>query len=121
MSTRIARTILRLAEYINHSPNPSRTEVRSRIAAIMSDMEVLRRARMVTETDFHSAFSSTPMAEIQKIYDGPIFSGDRPTMKDLWSQFTYALNQVQDESPEKDPEYPEWISQLRSLVDGLGL
>lgn len=119
--SRLARSLIRIAEHIERDPNPSRSEYVCRMAKIMSDAEILRRIRLVTEQDFHSAFVSTPMESIQAIYDGPIFSGDRPTLRDLWGQFTYARAQVQDESPEKDPEFPEWISQLRSLVDGLGL
>ena len=121
MTTRLARQIQDLADFLDRSASPSRSEVSLRMAKMMSDADLLRRARLVTEADFHSAFVSTPMDKIQAIYDGPIFSGDRPEMRDLWGAFTYALAQIEDQSPEKDPEYSGWVSQIRMIMDGLGL
>jgi len=120
-SRRFATFLATLADDISNPVPVGRDVIVARMRTVLSDMDLVRRALLVTEEDFYDAFSSLPMKEIQKLYDGPLMAGDRPSMDDLWGQFTYARGQIQDEAPESDPEFDEWVKQLRSMMDTLGL
>ncbi len=118
---RFAARLEKLAADVASPLSPNRDVVVARMRSILSDMDVVKRAGLVTETDFHDAFSSLPMKDVQKLYDGPLMFGDRPAMNDLWGQFTYARNQISDESPEKDPEFDHWVSVLRAMMETMSL
>lgn len=120
-SRRFATFLATLADDVSKPIPVERQAIIARMRTVLSDMDLVRRALLVTEEDFYDAFSSLPMKEIQKLYEGPLMAGDRPSMDDLWGQFTYARGQIADENPETDPEFAEWVEQLRSMMDTLGL